>query len=399
MNELLQVFTHASAESAARFLKFLNLTLPNVNTGESSSHLKDEIGHWAKSVLNASERNLLNANCERIHGMTDDLGYQALLAEAEVNGEGRGHSNRYDLAILLFVRYPKAFRHGEDIRYANHYREGRSWSCYRTALPAAFSDLVPRGQFENLLKRHFDLGDEDDLLVDVFPRKETGNEEVEQWQIMVYRDGLVTHYKTLDKERKTLRGGVYKPVREYALVYTPDDGLLEVISNSRDDRERLGRLFATSMLGITGKLAPIVPCRVNLDVFSQEPALDFSDDQPIEEDIERVLVSGITLQSIQTRGEIDIKPYLRTGDSMDVYQDLRLNDVPLLMQYAGQKIKRVKLSIVFRASHDGRLRKETHHFTLTVPNKCSLKPHDDRRRYIREVLLPRWGVFTEERAL
>ena len=393
MHAFKNVLMQLDDNHARRLMDVTGLTLPTVRTHTTpTSHTIN-----LDKGFSRRERQKAEAISASIEAMTDDLGYQALVAEAVKAGKGRFHPNRYHLAVELFEQDEEAFRRAEHIRYASYYRDGRFWDNFRVPLPAVFSDKTSMDSFLSGLKGFFDLEDidDDELLIDVFPV--FGEEgEIEQWQVMVYRDGIPKHYRQLDRGKGKVRGGVYRPVQEYALVYHEDDQRLEVISSHRSDREEMASLFARTALGVNAPLLPITPANLNLDLFLDRPALDVSDELPIEEEIEWVAVSSMTLRSATTPGEFVIKPDVRKVGETDCYKFLAMNDIPFLVRQGNFQIKKVKLSIRFRASDDGTRPAEPVHLELTAPNKCSLKAHSIRENYIRKVLLAKWKIFVDE---
>lgn len=345
-----------------------------------------------KKHLTPSQCEKTKAQIERIWRMTNDLGYQSLLAEAAQGGQEWSQSNRYELAIDAFYFSPKAFRRAEQACYVSHYQEGRSWSGFKVAQPSAFSEQTSLDDFKARLKVFFNLRVEEELLVDVFPGGCT-NGVIDQWQIMIYREGLPRQYLKLNEMGDGVTIDTYRPVHEYMLFYHIQSGRLDVMSTLKTRRQELASLFARAALGLDSLPCPVTPVPINLNLFLDRPALDFGATHPLESEIEEVIVEGITLCSRIGSGEFAVRP--NKGSTLDVYRFLSLHGLSAGIYSDQYDVRRVTLAIRFGTSADEVRQGETIRFSLTRPNKCSLVNDCVRAHYIHSVLLRRWGVFAE----
>lgn len=398
MRILKDVLVYASPLHVSRLLEILGL-----NICETDIPRKVEIEHiteWVslgRKMLNQRQRHAAKTTVERIFAMTDDLGFQALLSETRRCKRDWNHANRYNFAIDVLYYEPELFRQAEHIGYANRYREGYSWSCFRVSSPVPFSEHVPLDSFGQELRTFFGFQEErDQLFIDVIPRIDEEC-EIDHWLVVVYRDGLPVHIKKMAPTG--LDTDCYRPVREYALLYHPRDGRLEVVSKLRLRREKLGTLFARTVLGVNTQLRPIVPDKWNLELFHNRPVLGFDNRHPLEREIEWVAVTGMHLSSRLAEGGFNVHCREDMANCSDIYDLLELHNQLKQISKGACQIKKVKLSVRFQASADGTRPEEIIRFFLAHPNQCSLNDNCARARYIRTVLLPRWGLVLKENSL
>ena len=391
MSALTKILKHASPKMQFRLMEVCGIKLPHVLSDEQPHTREIDLQLWIKSHLSKDQLAQLKASSDRIDTMTDDLGYQALICE--YSGFVSGHTpmkTRHDLSIELYCNHHHEFRRAEEIRYVNHHREGRAWDSFLVPECPPFSDTVDHTQMKEALRDYFKT--KDAFYLETYPLHDNWNKDSVQWLTMIYREGLQKSFLELDPNNEVLLPGLYQPVREYALIYTPATGIIEVVSSRHADRRELSSLFAKHCLASNATLTVLAPRTCCLTQFYSEPSLPFFDDHPIEEDILWVRVSAGTWRSPVTGLTNTTRCSLRRLPEQHFYKDLAENDLITLLDNGKLHLKSVRLSMAFKASRDGHLPKETLSFSITLPNKCTLKPHGIRHRYIRDILFPRWNI-------
>ena len=392
MSALTKILKHTSPEARSRLFKISGIPLPTVFVDEQPIATVVELTKWIKNNTSVKQQASLSYVVDRIAPMTEELGYQALMSECTTLSTHQLRSiSRQELAITLLDEEEKTFQRAEKIRYVNHYREGRAWDGFSLPEPIPYTDNFDQEPLKKELQTLFNT--QDAFYIDTFPLRDNWNPESVQWQIMIYREGVDTPYIEVNPDTDSLDTGSHKPAKEYALVYTPARGIIEVISNRQADRRELAFLCAQHILGTEVSLTKLIPRDCSLDPFYTEPTLPFFDDKSVEEDVLWAKVSAVTLTSPTTGMDNTTRCSLRKLPDNHIYQCLADNDLAELLDNGKLHFKTVTLTIAFQASRDGRLPKETISIPISLPNKCGVKPHGVRHRYIRDVLFPRWGIF------
>jgi hypothetical protein len=75
---------------------------------------------------------MLKIDAERIHEMTDEIGQRAIFSVVSDDDIDTylALESAHERALFVFLRNLNAFRHAEDIRYADEYRKGRMWDGF-----------------------------------------------------------------------------------------------------------------------------------------------------------------------------------------------------------------------------------------------------------------------------
>ena len=358
------------------------------------SDLKDNFICWLYQRAKKKELARLARDCERINTMTDDLGYQALLYVGQKPSDAVNDYpiNRHNLAATLYIQQPKVFQQAEEIRYANHSREGQTWASFQVDGQPPFDNENNQVPFKEALQHYFRTNDA--FYIDCFPLCASWNTETIQWLIKIYRGGVWRPFIEVADGGDSVRAKHYKPAWEYLIVYTPTTGVIEVVSKHQGERRELARLFATHYLEASMPISDIVPYYGCLRPFYQQPALPFFLDKPVEQDILWVCVSGGGLHSPHTGLRTRFLCSLKRLPEQDFYRTMDGHGLLPLLKNEKLYLSSVRLSICFAPSRTGDLPGETISFTISLPNRCTLKPHGIRHRYIRDILFPRWGVIT-----
>jgi len=380
-----KVLKYTTPDLFSRLLTSNNITISSV---PDHSDLKNNFECWLHRHATKAQMTRLTSVCERIEAMTDSLGYQALLHVGDLGHTGP--VNRHNLAVELFCHSQKTFRHAEQIRYANHSREGKAWASFLISEQPPFNSKINYNPLKHALQNYFKTSDL--FYVECFPLRAHWNPDAIQWVVMIYRGGIPSHFFEVDNRGHDILPRHYKPAWEYVVLYTPETGVIEVVSDHRADRLQLARIFATYCLETNMPLTTIAPSRSSLRPFYSEPALPFFMEKPIEEDILWVCVSGGGLRSPHTGLMSRYLCSLKRLPDQNFY--CVMEEHGLLSQLQNEKLylNSVRLSVAFAASSDGCLPAEVITFTITLPNKCTLKPHGVRHRYIKDVLLSRWEI-------
>jgi hypothetical protein len=340
---------------------------------------------WLHSHLTNAQYDQLVIDANRVMAMSDEVGQAAMLAMPAFRQDFDAIEGAHHRAHWLFLRSSSDFRRAEEIRYADeHQNAQRQWDGFEGPIGCAVrngeDDLAAfAGKLKLILSK-------DRLHIENFERsrQRADEEESEIVQVTIYSEGLPEDEIVFANEE--LVNQTRKPVRETAIVYEADTGTIEVVGRERKTRAEIARAFAEILLGHKIKAARM-PAR-NVDLF---PLLDSHSFPTAPNDgIARVKLTRLVcstnddtlVQSFQV-------PFKHEASLYDVVRDQYGEDNPLdgdLNPWSAE------IQVEFEPdAAAGRGKKIK--FTLTVPNKCSLRGKTARERQILSRHLRAWGLF------
>ncbi len=255
----------------------------------------------AVDTMDRDERELLVHNAERINEMTDEEGQNALLSVVTDQNAFNARENAHDRAMWVFINNPTAFRHAEETRYANHNRLGRMWDGFVGPKNQNIaSDPLNMEMFRARLTDIF--GKDTKMKIEAYRREVIDEEESVALidQIVVYKQGLPDSYQELEKDELVVK--IRRPVYELIICYEPENGVIEVIAQGKEQRESIARLFSEVLLGVEIEGARI-PLR-QYDISSLSKQRNFPTDP--EDGIESVKVVSVKLKPTNGAGSLII---------------------------------------------------------------------------------------------
>jgi hypothetical protein len=362
-----------------------------------SVNWEDKDADHVKPLLKAvdemtdSELAMLKVNAERIHEMTDEVGQRALLSLVEDSQLETYLSleSAHDRALFVFIRTPNAFRHAEDIRYADEYRKGRMWDGFLGPVDMPVSrDSALIEEFQKKVVEYFRTGGK--LKVEIFNRTRSDLEydAVDLVQIMIYREGLPDSYLAFDNNNDLVTR-VRQPVDEMVITYEPKSGGIEVIADGRESREELVKMFSATLLQSPLDEAQRVPLK-KYNLASLLSPRSFPTDP--DDGIEVVKVMVLELKPFDNGNKVRLTVTAKEQKTIhEVSRDWFEQHDPLR---TGFLVAKVKLSIRFKPDSIDR-RGKTLPVEITWPNGCDLKGKTTKEQLIGEKYLKRWGLVEE----
>lgn len=368
---------------------------------EQKPHPISEVVNWdeagfdpVKPLLKAvdemtnMELAMLKFDAERIHEMTDEIGQRALLSMVDDLDTYLSLESAHDRALFVFLRNPQAFRHAEDIRYADEYRKGRMWDGFLGPknLPVS-RDLAHVEDFQKKVVDYFHTGGK--LKVEIFNRTRSDLEydAVELVQIMIYREGLPDSYLAFENNDLVMK--VRRPVNEMVITYEAMTGAIEVIADGKECREELVKMFSATLLQSPVDEAQRVPLK-KYDLSKLLQPYGFPTDP--EDGIEQVKVMMLALKPYDNGNKVMLSITAKETKTIhEVSREWFDTHDPLR---TGFLVAKVKLSIRFKPDSIDR-RGKTLPVEITWPNGCDLKDKTTKEQLIGEKYLKRWGLVEE----
>ncbi|MEO5372547.1 MAG: hypothetical protein H7833_20950 [Magnetococcus sp. DMHC-1] len=106
----------------------------------------------AVTQLSLEGQATLSTDFDRMFDMTDEAGECAIASLFPDRNEWPTGNNAYDRIMWLYLNDPERFRRAEEIRYAEHQRQGRRWSGYVLLSLHFFVSRVDFFQAANFVK-------------------------------------------------------------------------------------------------------------------------------------------------------------------------------------------------------------------------------------------------------
>ncbi len=340
--------------------------------------------------LPIEERSQITADFERVEVMTDEVGERAMLGAVTDRGQlievFGGLEGAHERSLWLFLNDEKAFHRAEEIRYADYYRESRSWDGFIGPVGATVSREVEAIKaFEQRLKDHHRAidGSGRSCISEIFER-----DGARLTQVSIYLEGLSS--STVEFAGAALTRRLQRPAIEAAITYSPGDGAIDVIARGgKPVREAACKIFVETLLKAKTDIEPIVLRRYNLSKLRRPH--DFPTDP--EDGIKSVAVTRVRLRPYgDGAGRLTIEAGRNDGTTLHSLSRTWFDGRDPLAN--GFMVQHAKLSIEFYplpAAKRGKILS----FEITTPNKCSLKDHTEKERLIGEKYLGRWGLVQE----
>ena len=330
------------------------------------------------------------SDVDRITAMSDETGQAAMLTMPQWRAALLDIEGAVARAHWLFLQSEEAFRHAEEIRYADENQNSRRmWTAF--IAPASKQPMIGADDLD-AIKDAFKvtLGVER-VYIDIIERLQRGSLEGRtSLQMTVYSEDLPVD--DLEFVGAALRNRSRRPVRETTIVYEPDSGIIEVVSKNQDTRLAIAVLFAKRCLGVelSGETLPWLS--IDLDPLIEPHAFPTR----IEDGIAKVKLTMLTLSSSDQR--LTQQFGVKFGDPatlQDVLRDQYGSDGSPL---DGDLYPwRAKIEVQFEPEA-GRKSGKKLALELTRPNRCSLRGKTERERLILNRYLRDWGLRADEAA-
>lgn len=344
----------------------------------------------ALNTLGDADREALILEISRIIALADEPGQNAL-QDVVTNRAGfdrvEGGHNR---ALWVLMNEPQNFRLGEEVRYNDEKRRGRTWSGFVVEKKKLVrKDQFSRDAFTAEIQKKFSTKN---VHVDVFDRHRVtfDGKSHQLVQVAVYREGRSDDALGFDGSGK-LQRHLVKPVYEASLTYEPGEGVIEVVAAEKDIREAMAGFMGRHLLDIDFKGEKIPARQYDLSVL-MEP-FDFPTDASAS--------PGQVIESVEVK-ELRFQPLDRPGQRVTLECDG--SDDETIWDMADRQIGQAshrrsdwvitRARLVARFVKDGRSRRAKNlNLTITIPHGCNLKGMTAGERLIGEKYLREWSIL------
>lgn len=355
------------------------------NSKKYGSHLFNSI--WN---IDGDHKAALFDIIERIHEMVDELGQKALQTQPSIghNDNFLSLKSEHSRCLWALQNHPHEFQKAEFCASSDYKRKSREWSSFVAPKAREIDGSKERMEdFKQLALEHFNISKK--IKVELFNRTKTDHhgKEIEIFQLVAYHDGLHRSVQTFEKEDLVTK--FIASVNEFSISYEPDSGIIEVVSDSKENRGQLAKAFANAFLRTADDVDEIKVKRYDLSKLKSP--YDFMKDVDAVDLIDDVKITLLKLRAFNSKNSTTIEsPFTQRCSIYDLAQEWYPRDNPLLG--SSFEIKKVKLSIKFKPS-DKKPRGELLHVVITNPNGCDLKDRSEKQKLIGNKYLERWGLM------
>ncbi len=334
----------------------------------------------AQRVLTLSE----GRGPEALSRVTARLPSDPKIADYNVQLDAIGRS------LWLYTNDKLLFDEAESLFYIDHYRNyGRMYEAFELARHdgASFQwDDTVKQQLEARIQEMLELTGRCTVTHLEATSPDRAGENQIQHLILVRHGGPLSSVAEFLETDGSRRETYYRPLNEATLLYSPDEGVMEVYSGSPAVRQRIAMCFAQVALKMDLSDRPLTLKQYDLSRFLSSLTLDVPEVAGV--DIERVAVV-----------EVECRPHNpkhRVGLTVTVHDDI---EVAARALFGEDHIFRraasvARIVIAVRYTPDGETQVRTLNITLSDPNRCNLRSNRDAaQRELGYTLLSGWGIL------
>lgn len=377
-------------EDLRSFLDGYDLDLPkDFKWQKDSKKYHSQLFNSIWNVKDEHQPNLFEI-IERIHEMIDELGQAAIQSQPIIASNDNFHNLKSDHARCLWAiqNHPLEFQKAEFCASSDYKRKSREWSSFVAPQAREIHNNKDNiEEFKQLALEQFNISKK--IKVDLFDRIKTdhNNKEIVVFQLVAYHDGLHRSIQTFEKEEVVTK--FISSVNEFSISYEPHSGIIEVISDSKENRGKLAKAFANAFLKSKDDIGEIMIKKYDLSKLRS--AYDFMKDVDATDLIDEVKVTMLKLGTASGKSSTTLEaPFTSQSTIYEFAAKSFASNNPL--QNPAFEIRRAKLSIRFKST-DKKPRGELLHVAITNPNGCDLKDRSEKQKMIGNKYLERWGLM------
>lgn len=321
---------------------------------------------------------------ETIHRVADKLFSQDDIDAFAAQFDDLGRS------LWLYRHKPLLFDEAESLFYADHYRNfGRMYEAFEldadTRADFIWDDTI-KVALETQIQAKLELTGRCTVTHLAVDKTDNSGKLIAQHLLIVRHGGplsSIAEYEETDGSRKER---YYRPLNEATLLFSPDEGVIEVFSASPTVRQQVAACFAETGLKLDLSGKPLTLKQYNLTRFLSSLRLSVP------------TVPGFDIDHVAIV-EVDARPdNYKHRASLKVTADDDIEDVAELLFGKDHLFSRAtsisRVVIAVRYTQHGTDKTKTLNITLSDPNRCNLRSNRDPiQRDLGYALLTAWGIL------
>jgi len=300
----------------------------------------------------------------------------------------------YGRAGWLYLNEETLFDEAENLFYADHYRNlGKMYEAFEVDTNGGTDfewNATTKAALEQKLQEELELAEPCKIdHIRVSNTRDDGT-EYESHLLIVRHAGPLSSVAALKDGRK--KPLYYRPAIEATLMFSPQDGVVEVFAESAGVRPVVASAFA--VVGLKHDLSdkPLTLKQYNLARFLDSLKLDVPSIPGFDIEFVTIVEAEARPQNLRHRASLKVSP----GDDIETVASELFGPDNIFRRAAVIS----KVVIAVRYSMDGEGKTKTLNITLSDPNRCNLRSNrDPRQRDFGFALLAHWGILQTVRQL
>lgn len=369
------------------FLFGYNLEFPDdFEWKAKSKNYHNQLFSSIRNYEDDKKQNLFN-DIERVHGMSDELGQNALCSVVGNDEIFLDQKSDHARSLWVYSNHPDKFRTAEHFASNDYKRKSKEWNAFIGPKDREIDKSDENiAKFKESVLKHLDISRKLQIEFNCRDKKDKDGKTFEVCSLMAFHDGLPKSIQAFDKDKVVTK--YFSPAKDFSITYDPASGSIEVISSLKDNREFLAKKFANIFLKTEDDKFEIRLKKYNLSKFRSYQ--DLMKDVDARDMIKSIKVTLLRLKPINSKNSSTIEsPFTENKTIYELAKDWYGSNNPLENSF---EIKKVKLSIKFKpdSKHP---RGKLIHVNITDPNGCDLKEHSEKEKIIGSKYLERWGII------
>ncbi len=385
-----KLIRNTPSEDLKSFLGQYELNLPqDFKWQDNNKKYQNQIFNSIWNLDNEERKSHLFEIIERVHEMIDELG-QATLQEIPAianNDNFISLKSEHSRCLWALQNHPQEFEKAEYCASLDYKRKSREWSSFVAPKEMKIHNSKEHlEEFKQMVLEHFNISKK--IKVEFFDRIKTdhNDKEIAIFQLIAYHEGLHKSLQTFEKEEVVTK--YFPTVNEFSISYEPHTGIVEVVSDCKENRGKLAKAFVNTFLKADDEIDEIPIKKFDLSML--KVPYNFMKDVDPADLIDDVKVTMLKLQPFDGKNSTTLEVLFKDHRSIySLAQDWYAQNNPL---YGSFTIKKARLSIKFKPANKN-LRGKLLHVNITDPNGCDLKDRSEREKIIGNKYLERWGLM------
>lgn len=310
--------------------------------------------------------------------------------EAQRDGMGR--------SLWLYQHRADLFDEAENLFYADHYRDhGKLYEAFEldaeANVPLLWNEPMKEA-LEARLQQRLQLPGRCTVNHLEVTGENAQGDSIQQHLLIIRHGGPLASVAVYHETDGSRGERYFRPLHEATLLYSPEEGLVEVYSGSAGARREVASAFAEVALKIDLSRKPLTLKHYRFDRFLT--SLDLPLPTLPGFDIERAAVVEVIVRTDNPKHRTAFKVTIEDHFEQEA---IRVYGPGHLFRHA-TCIAKIIIAVRFTSKKDNYRTSRTLNITLSDPNRCNLRSHKDpMMRELGYALLTHWDIMTAVRML
>lgn len=299
-------------------------------------------------------------------------------------------------SLWLYQHQSLFFDEAENLFYADHYRNfGRMYEAFELDADAKVDfvwDDTVKAALEAQIQERLELTGRCTVTHLQVGKKDSSGKEVPQHLLIVRHGGPLSSIAEYHEADGSRQERYYRPLNEATLLFSPDEGVIEVFSASPTVRQQIAGCFAETGLALDLSGKPLTLKQYNLSRFLT--SLRLTPPSVPGFDIEHVAVVEVDARPDNYKHRASLK--VTVDDDIEEIAEALFGKDHIFTR--ATCVSRVVIAV--RYTQHGTDKTKTLNITLSDPNRCNLRSNRDPvQRDLGYALLTASGILRRVKPL